>query len=178
MTVAADVVQVQPAPVTAPLMVSPGGSIVSVTVTVPDVGPSPTLPTVIVYVLGSPGASAGACDLPIVRSGTFTLVVAGAVVTVLGNAGRRGPEREVRRVLDRAPERQARRGDRDLEAHRRARARSERAARRRRRPRAEAHHHSAAGELAEIVTAASLTGAPLRRMLPGHEDRPAPGRGR
>ena len=55
----------------------------SVTVTVPDVGPSPTLPTVTVYVLGWPGASAGACDLPIVRSGTSARVVAGADVTVL-----------------------------------------------------------------------------------------------
>ena len=65
-------------------MVSPGGSIVSVTVTSPDVGPSPTLPTVIVYVLGCPGASAGACVLPIARSGTSTRVMAGAVATVLG----------------------------------------------------------------------------------------------
>ena len=47
MIVAPAVVQAQPAPVTAPLRVSPGSS-VSVTVTGPDVGPSPTLPTVIV----------------------------------------------------------------------------------------------------------------------------------
>ncbi len=57
---------------------------VSVTVTSPDVGPAPTLPTVIVYVLDCPGASGGACVLPIARSGPFTIVTAGAVVTVLG----------------------------------------------------------------------------------------------
>ena len=48
MTVVTETVQVQPAPVTGPLMVSPEDSIVSVTVTEPEVGPSPTLPTVIV----------------------------------------------------------------------------------------------------------------------------------
>ena len=82
MIVAKEVEQAQPAPVAAPLRVSPG-SIVSVTVTGPDVGPSPTLPTVTVYVLGCPGASTGACVLPIARSGASTRVVAGAVVTVL-----------------------------------------------------------------------------------------------
>ena len=42
--VAPDVPHAQPVPVTGPLSVSPGSS-VSVTVTVPDVGPSPVLPT-------------------------------------------------------------------------------------------------------------------------------------
>ena len=65
------------------MRVSPA-SIVSVTVTGPDVGPSPTLPTVIVYVLGWPGESAGEWVLPIARSGTSTSVIAGAVATVLG----------------------------------------------------------------------------------------------
>ncbi len=76
--------QAQPAPVAGPVRVSPGGSIVSVTVTAPDVGPAPTLLTVIVYVLGCPGESVGECVLPIARSGTSTFVTAGAVATVLG----------------------------------------------------------------------------------------------
>ena len=83
MIVVTKVEQIQPVPVAGPVIVSPA-SIVSVTVTVPAVGPAPTLPTVIVYVLGCPGERSGECVLPMARSGTFTLVVAGAVVTVLG----------------------------------------------------------------------------------------------
>jgi hypothetical protein len=148
---ASDVVQAQPAPVTAPLRVSPAWS-VSVTVTGPDVGPSPTLPTVIVRA-GLPGRQRRRMRLADGQIGTSTRVVAGAVVTVLATPVVAARNASVRRVVDRRPQRQPGRGDGDLEAHRRARARCERSAYRRRRAGAEAHHHATSGELAEIVAA-------------------------
>ena len=83
------------------MRISPGGSIVSVTVTGPDVGPAPTLPTVIVYVLGCPGESVRHVRLADRQIGHVHAVVAGAVVTVLGTPVVAALEREIRGVLDR-----------------------------------------------------------------------------
>ena len=122
--------------------------------------------------LGCPGESAGECVLPIARSGTFTLVVAGAVVTVLGTPVVAALERQVRRVLDGRAQRQPCGGHRHLEADRRARAWGQRAARNPSRARAEARHHPAAGELAQIVTGRVAHRGSVDADAARDEDRP------
>ena len=135
------------------MRISPGGSIVSVTVTGPDVGPSPTLPTVIVYVLGCPGARSGACVLPIARSGTSTRVTAGAVATVLGTlvvAARKASSAVFSIVAPNASPVVATVTWKLTVALAPGASVPPVVGRR---ARAEAHHHAAAGELAEIVSA-------------------------